>query len=179
MKRVLDPLARIPGVRRALLISRDGVPITHLSPKHAGVAKDERAWADSAEDESAFAGMATSLLNEIHRSVDPLSWGRPQRVVMRAARGTLVLLVTERVMISVELDRGMSADELRLPMEAVLARMERTMTRDAEAKPAFTGVLASDEPPGLFPGAEHPALDTPSTYQMPSGNEVPETTTEN
>lgn len=179
MKRVLDPLARIPGVRRALLISRDGVPIAHLSPKQVEGSKEERDWADSAEDESAFAGMATSLLNEIHRSIDPLSWGRPQRLVMRAARGTLVLLVTERVVISVELDRGMGAEELRLPMEAVLARMERSMTRHKEAKPAFTGVLASEEPPGLFPGAEHPALDSPSTYQMPSGNEVPETSTEN
>lgn len=179
MKRVLDPLARIPGVRRALLISRDGVPIAHLSPKQAAGPKDDRDWCDSAENESAFAGMATSLLAEIHRSVDHLSWDRPKRLVLRAARGTLVMLVTERVTISVELDRGMAAEELRLPMEAVLARMERTMTRDTDAKPAFHGVLASEEPPGLFPGAEDPALDAPSTLQMPSGNEVPETTTEN
>jgi predicted regulator of Ras-like GTPase activity (Roadblock/LC7/MglB family) len=179
VKRVLDPLARIPGVRRALLISRDGVPITHLSPEQPAATKDERAWSDSAEDESAFAGMVTSLLNEVHRSVDPLSWDRPKRLVMRAARGTLVLLVTERVTISVELVRGMAAEELRLPMEAVLARMERATTRDTGEKPTFTGALPSEEPPGLFPGAEHPALDTPSTLQLPTGNEVPETTTEN
>lgn len=186
MKRVLDPLAHVPGVRRALLISRDGVPITHLDGGAAAEAGGSTSWAVSSEDLSAFAGMATGLMAEIHRAVDPLSWGMPQRIVLRAARGTLILVGTQRVTLAVELERGMAAEELRLPMESTIARLRRALERSAPGEPkpvaaqrhtVAAGDATTDEPPGLFPGATE-ASDAGSDTSASFGTGVPETTTE-
>ncbi len=128
MKRVLDPLAHVPGIRRAVLISKDGVPITHIQSAQVAE-RSEEVHRDTADDLSAFAGMATGLLTEVHRSVDPMSWEDPERLVLSGARGTLVLHVTERVTLAVELERGMAPEELRLPMESVLDRLRRSLAR--------------------------------------------------
>lgn len=177
MKRVLDPLAQVPGVRRAMLISRDGVPITYLTNADELGRVDPRPWADSSEDVSAFAGMAASLLAEVERSVDPLSWNAPQRIVMRAARGTLILLRTERATLTVELVRGMAPEELRLPMESVVARLNRVMVRDQSSNTAASAAMNVDDPPGALPSqVVEPGTELGSDRS--SGNEVPEITTE-
>lgn len=159
MRKVLEPLGHIPGVRRAMLISRDGVPIVTLRGA-ASRAEDapSTGWQDSADDANAFAGLAAGWLTEVQRAVDPMSWNTPARLVLAAARGTLILLVSERVTLSVELERGMAAEELRLPMEAALARMQRSLRRrtDSAAQPESA---KSGEIPGIFPGRAEPVAD--------------------
>ena len=177
MKRVLDPLTHVPGVRRAMLISRDGVPITHMTNSDQLGRVDPRPWADSSEDVSAFAGMAAGLLAGIERSVDPLSWDAPSRIVMRAARGTLILLRTERATLTVELVRGMSPEELRLPMESVVARLQRVLARDSNSNVAAPTVEDIDGPPGPLPG-ELIEPGGSSGLKSSTGSQVPEITTE-
>jgi len=179
VKKVLDPLKQVPGVRRAMLISRDGVPITYLANSDQLGRVDPRPWTDSSEDSSAFAGMATGLLKEIERSVDPLSWEPPQRVVLRSARGTLILLRTERATLTVELVRGMAPEELRLPMESVVARLQRALARDTNTNTNTAAAIATveEEPPGPLPGGGE-GLKDPSRHESPTGSEVPETTTD-
>ncbi len=151
MKKVLEPLAHVPGVRRAILIAPDGVPIVsvtnHVTRKDDG---EGASWHDSADDLNAFAGLAIGWMTEVERSVDPMSWSTPGRLVLRAARGTLVLLRGKRVLLSVELERGMAPEELRLPMEAALARLDRTLRRDT--RDATQPSADPQEIPGIFPG---------------------------
>ena len=177
MKKILDPLADIPGVRRAMLISKDGVPITHLTNEDELGRVDPRPWADSSEDLSAFAGMAASLLVEIKRSVDPLSWSAPQRIEMRAARGTLVLVQVERATLTVELVRGMAPEELRLPIESVVARLQRVLARESKTNKVAEVTEEHESLPGPLPGSiEQPGDGAGS--QVSPGNEVPEITRE-
>ena len=178
MKRVLDPLAHVAGIRRAVLISKDGVPITHLQSAQAAE-RPGGVHRDTADDLSAFAGMATGLLTEVHRSVDPMSWEDPERLVLRGARGTLVLHVTERVTLAVELERGMAPEELRLPMESVLDRLRRSLARKSvrSEEPSSEGEHESEEPPAPLP-AQDPEPDDPPATDTSTGTEVPNTTTE-
>lgn len=176
MIRTLDPLKHIPGVRRAMLFSHDGVPIVHISPQERG--REDRQLTDTTEDLSAFAGMASALLNDVRRSVDPMSWGAPTRVVLAAARGTIILLTTQRLSISVELDRGMAPEELRLPMEAVVARLARASQRNVADGDRKGTKEEIEGPPGIFPAAEE-AFDGVSELRVQAGNQVPKTTTDN
>jgi len=161
-----------------MLISRDGVPIASINLQTKSSEGDDRDWVDSAEDSSAFAGMVAGWLSEIRRSIDPLSWDAPKRVVLRAARGTLVLLITERVTITVELDRGMAPEELRLPMEATAARLERVLRREASTGVTPEVKPSTEEPSGIFPGQSNLRTEgTESSEQQ--GNVVPETTRDN
>jgi predicted regulator of Ras-like GTPase activity (Roadblock/LC7/MglB family) len=159
MRKVLEPLGHVPGVRRAMLISRDGVPIVTLQGAAAKAGESSAAgWQDSADDANAFAGLATGWLTEVQRAVDPMSWNTPVRLVLAAARGTLILLVSERATLSVELERGMAAEELRLPMEAALARMQRALRR-REDRIATADSTKSGEIPGIFPGQRDSRVD--------------------
>ncbi len=160
-----------------MLFSHDGVPIVHIySEGH--VDQDDHQLADTAEDLSAFAGMASVLLSDIRRSVDPLSWGAPTRVVLAATRGTIILMTTERLNISVELDRGMAPEELRLPMESVLSRLDRAAVKRAGGLTREEPMEETGEgPPGIFPAAEE-AFDGVSEPEAKVGNQVPNTTTD-
>jgi len=159
MRKVLEPLSHVPGVRRAMLISRDGVPIVTVQGAAAKSGEASSAgWHDSADDANAFAGLAAGWLMEVQRAVDPMSWSTPARLVLAAARGTLILLISERATLSVELERGMAAEELRLPMEAALARMQRALRRREDRSPA-RGSVKSNEIPGIFPGQHQPLVD--------------------
>ena len=88
---ILEPLSRLPGVQVVMLISHDGVPIACL-----GRTADSDATGLSADKQEALAALAASWLNELSQAVGPLSWNSPERVCLRAARGTLVLRRAER-----------------------------------------------------------------------------------
>lgn len=176
MKHILDPLSGVPGIRRAMLFSPDGVPIVSMSRRVAGGGGgQERDWVDSAEDTNAFTALAAGWLTEIRRSVDPLSWDAPRRVVLEASRGTLVLLLTKRATLSVELDRGMTPEELRLPMEAAVARLGRHMQRDDDKRVPVMSSAENEKPPGIFPGHEGAPADGQGMNES-TMNEVPEAT---
>ena len=176
MKQILDPLAVIPGVRRAMIFSLEGVPIVTVEEKQKGRGDDgeSRRWADSAEDPSAFAGIAVGWLQEINRTVDPLSWDAPLRVVLQASRGTLILLVLERAILSVQLDHGVAPEELRLPMEAAAARFRRLLRRGTPAEKGG-GDTKHEEPRGIFPGGEDAPTEGQGVNES-TRNEVPEAT---
>ena len=176
MKHILDPLAGVPGVRRAMLFSPDGVPIVSTSLRRSGAGDEQaRDWVDSAEDSNAFTALAAGWLTEIRRSVDPISWDAPQRVVLEASRGTLILLLTERAILSVELDRGMAPEELRLPMEASVARLHRILHRDVAGSAPAARSTKNEEPPGIFPAGEGTPAEGQGTKDT-TRHEVPEAT---
>lgn len=126
MKEILDPLILTPGARLVALISPDGVPIAILEGRSFAQsgARDEDAY-DPAEDFQAYAGLAASWLGEATRAVAPLSWSPPTRLVLGAARGTLVMLAGPGAILLMLLDKGVSAEGVRLPMDSAIARMQR------------------------------------------------------
>lgn len=180
MKHVLDPVIRIPGVRIAALVTSDGVPITvHESTRHPHADASESISKgdcvnDAADDLNELAGLATCWIGEVARAVAPLSWEAPRELILRAARGTLIVKQAPRALLIVVIDGGMKAEELRLPMQVAVARMERHL-RDLDQNYTTTSHDV-ENPPGIFPA--------PSTSQssrahsagavQPIGNGVPE-----
>ncbi len=117
MKHYLDSLLHTPGVRAAGFVAADGL----------GIAWSERAARSGEEplDTEGLAALAGSWLAELTRCGAPLGWSAPQRCVLRATRGTLILAQGPQVVLVVLLDGGMSHEDLRLPMESALARLQR------------------------------------------------------
>ena len=126
MKRLLEPLAQIPGVRMALVVAHDGVPVVVKNVTDSGSDHSLEATLASETAES-LSALAAGWLGEIERSIGPLSWNSPQRVVLRAARGSLVMTHAPGALLVVIADQRMSPEELRLPMEAAVARMQRLL----------------------------------------------------
>ena len=176
MKHVLDPLIRVAGVRIAALITSDGVPITvHQAPRRRRDEQSDAApgMAAGADDVSELAGLATSWIGEVSRAVAPLSWDAPKELVLRAARGTLIVKQAPRALLLVVVDGGLKAEELRLPMQVAVARMERHL-RDIDSKnPATSSDV--DQMPGIFPAQTSPQarVDSGDTVQT-IGNAAPE-----
>lgn len=181
MKQVLEPLARVPGVRVAMLTSDDGVPIAVRGKVAAATdVKDAPAFGDSAEDLNALAGLAAGWLNELTRAVAPLSWNAPRRIVLSATRGTMILLHGPGAVLLVLLQCGMHPEELRLPMDAALNRMQRVlrgMGNGASQSSAPEQNETQSEPSGIFPGGLTLAPESTDDSRV-TGNEVPETSGE-
>ena len=155
MKEVLQPLALIPGVRIASLISEDGVPIVSTRGVHAS---DEDGLPLDRDDElNAFTALASGWFADLQRAVDRLSWSSPRRVVLRASRGELVLLQAPTAVVLVVLERGVSAEDLRVPMEGALARMQRLFRQYGGHTPdPLEGKAPIHPTPGPLPGAAGP-----------------------
>jgi predicted regulator of Ras-like GTPase activity (Roadblock/LC7/MglB family) len=171
MNEILESLAVIPGVRATLLVSPDGVPVL-VRGKNAGKAGE---GSDTASEESpeSLAALATGWLSGVASSVAPLSWTSPTRVVMRAARGTLVMVHAPGAVLLVVLNPGGSPEDLRLPMDGAVRRMERKLrqrrerrsTEDAAAQPD-----AALPAPKTDKGRDPVQADTTS---IPSPKELP------
>lgn len=165
MRELLEPLSKVPGVRTAVLVSCDGVPIAVQGDlRCAPEGLDQLDWIDAAEDLNALAALAAGWQNEIARAVGPMSWDAPRRVTLKASRGTLVMVHASGVLLLVMLEGSMRDDELRIPMEGVIARLQRKLRS--------MGRRTEPEPPGIFParrasGTEGGAVET-------SGAEAPE-----
>lgn len=181
MKHILEPLTRVAGVRTAALITSDGVPIAvHEAPRRGRVdargetAESSASPTETADDLNELAGLATCWLGEIARAVAPLSWDAPRELVLRAARGTLIVKKAPRALLLVVIDGGMKAEELRLPMQVAVARMERHL-RDIDLKSSSMS-LDVDQPPGIFPAqstSTSPRAQAGGAVQK-LGNTVPE-----
>jgi predicted regulator of Ras-like GTPase activity (Roadblock/LC7/MglB family) len=169
VKHILEPLTRVAGVRIAALITSDGVPITvHQAPRRRRDEQSDAApgSAAGADDVSELAGLATSWIGEVSRAVAPLSWDAPKELVLRAARGTLIVKQAPRALLLV------MAEELRLPMQVAVARMERHL-RDIDSKNPSTSSDV-DQMPGIFPAQTSPhARESGDTVQT-IGNRAPE-----
>jgi predicted regulator of Ras-like GTPase activity (Roadblock/LC7/MglB family) len=152
MNEYLEPLSFVPGVRLAALITLDGVPISLVKSAAAkAAASTDRALPDRAEDFAAYAGLAVGWLGQVARATDPLTWNRPRRAVLRGTRGTLVMSRADNVILMVVTEQGVSAEDLRLPMESTLARMQRHLhgSRTPRNGPQVESPLP--EPPSALP----------------------------
>lgn len=153
MREILEPLARIPGVRTAVLVSSEGMPIAVRGKAHEKLYRnDERDWIDSTDDLNALAGLAVGWQKEATRSVARLSWEAPLRLVLQANRGTLVMLNAPGAILLVVLQRNMNAEELRLPMKGAVARMQRVLRGAGPTDKNTSQDLESV--PGIFPSGE-------------------------
>lgn len=156
MREVLQPLAMIPGVRMTALVSEDGVPIVSARGHHAQV--DDDLPLDRDDELNAFTALASGWLGDLRRAAARLSWSAPRRVVLRATKSELVLLQAPTAVVLVVLERGISAEELRIPMEGALARMQRLLREITEEfGPIGSGQAPQEQPPGLLPGVAGPA----------------------
>ena len=142
MKEVLEPLAAIPGVRWALLVTPDGVPMASCAPA------SER----ELEDPSALSALVSGWLASLGPALGLASWEFGQRAVLRGTRGTLVARHAGSALLLVVLEPGTSADELRLPFEAALSRLAR-LARGVRAQtctpPPFPARIAQAAPSTL------------------------------
>jgi predicted regulator of Ras-like GTPase activity (Roadblock/LC7/MglB family) len=141
----LQSLAGIPGVEYVLLVSHDGVPIAHAGGHGEG------------EREQSLAALAASWLNDISMAVAPLTWAAPRRVCLRAARGTLVLRRSDSACLVVVLGRDAAPEDVRLPMDGVLARVERARTSRKSPSSARDASGASTPPAGPIASRTAPA----------------------
>jgi len=156
---VLEPLSRLPGVEFVMLISHDGVPIAHAG----GTGESER--------EMSLAALAASWLNDISMAVAPLTWSAPERVCLRAARGTLVLHRSDSACLVVLLGRESSPEDVRLPMDGVLARIERARHgRDAVPRGQVAETPAAPIPSRAEPPAAEEQLSPAPHRGQPPGH---------
>ena len=147
------PLAMIPGVRIASLISEDGVPIICTRGVHA---KGEDGLPIDHDDElNGFTALASGWFGDLRRAVARISWSSPRRVVLRATKGELVLLQAPTAVVLVVLERGVAAEELRVPMEGALARMHRHL-REVAAPAPIPSKQSAAHPPGMTRGTSGP-----------------------
>lgn len=144
MKRVLEPLTRIPGISLACVISKDGVLVASYNG-------DETVDGACTDEVNSFAALAAGWLGEMHRAVGPLAWDVPRRVVLRATRGALVLHQGPGAMLVVVLEHGTSPEDVRVPMEGAVARMHRLLRGLGEAGGQTTRDAERSEPGGIFP----------------------------
>lgn len=158
MKEIVEPLGQLPGVRLAALVMSDGVPI--VCPGRAGARRAEGAAAHSeAVDLDVAAALGASWMEELARTVGPLSFAPPQRAILRAARGSLILRRCEDVLLLVVLDSGLDPLELHLPIEAAAARMQR-LRRQLSAETEVQAPLPAASPAAVgssTPAPEHQA----------------------
>lgn len=151
MKRILEPLAQIPGVRMALLVAPDGVPVVVRNNVEAP-AEDSPEAALAGETAESLAALAAGWLNELERAIGPLSWSSPPRVVLRAARGSLVMTHAPGALLLVIVDQRVAPDEMRLPMEAAVARMHRLLRARQDGEPP----VRPPSPDGALPNRIEP-----------------------
>jgi predicted regulator of Ras-like GTPase activity (Roadblock/LC7/MglB family) len=151
LQEALAPLAEMAGVRFAALVTADGVPIA-LPGRGVG-------QAEFGAEADELAGLAAGWLTDTTRQTAPLSWPAPRRLVLEAARGTLVLQQSAGAVLLVIARPGLNPEDLRLPMEGAGARVERAQRGPAASPPGES--RAGREPPAGRPSqapgnANHP-----------------------
>jgi predicted regulator of Ras-like GTPase activity (Roadblock/LC7/MglB family) len=151
VKHILEPLAKITGVRTAALVTNDGVPIT-MQGRSVHAASD-------AATVDALAALAAGWVGEVNRATAPLAWDAPRHLVLRAVRGTLVAMQAPGALLVVVLDSGASAEDLRLPMEAAVGRMLRHLRQPTPAR-AHAAREGAEHTPASEPRAPLPGVSS-------------------
>ena len=154
MIELIEPLVAVPGVRLAVLVSSDGVPVVAR-----GRTPVEGESTTLEENTDALSGLAASWLGGVTASLAPLSWDAPERLVMRCARGTIVMSHAPGAALMVLLEPGATPDALRLPMQGTVARLERMLRRrTAEPRASEARVDEPRTPPAPIPAPPQIAL---------------------
>jgi predicted regulator of Ras-like GTPase activity (Roadblock/LC7/MglB family) len=145
MKDSIAPLATLPGVTLAMLVSQDGVPIV-VRGEHRGDSTDTFKDAHL-EDADALAGLAAGWIADVTRASAPISWNAPRYLVLRAARGSLLAMQVPRALLVVVLGSGMRPADFRLAMESAAGRVERSLrTGHARQEAAAEASAAAHDP---------------------------------
>jgi len=136
-----------------MLSTVDGVPIASCGPRSDSARSLSHSNEVSAGNDDSLAAMALNWLGELQSSTSPLGWGESERVLLRCARGSLLMQRCRGAVLVVMLARGVSSDDIRLPMAGAVARIERSNRSSAQAptpvQPNPAGALPSkrvDEP---------------------------------
>ncbi len=168
MRDLLASLACVPGMRTAVLVTNDGVPVFTRGNSFAEAPQ-------SGEVES-LAALAVGWMDLLGRTVAPLSWTPARRVVLNCARATLVLQQATGAVLVVVLDPGASAEDLRLPMEATIVRLERHLRALASGdRPvSLSGSAPSAGPISAPPIAHAQHAQLPSAMSGGQTNPAPE-----
>ena len=128
MKAVLEPLALVPGVRMTAVIGFDGVPVASMPGcRMRGENGSATAALDSDEGLHSFSALASSWMSDLARSLGQLAWNAPERAVLVATHGAMVLQRGPGAILLVVLEHGTSPEELRVPMDGALGRMRRLL----------------------------------------------------
>lgn len=163
MNEVLDPLLRIPGVRCVALSTPDGVPI--VSGGDCAVAGAADAELPSERGADALCGLVAGWLASLGPSLGLVAWDLPQRIVLRASRGAIVVRRSSNAFLIAMLEPGAQPEDLRLPMEGALARLQRVARRPR-----------ASAPPAALPSRDHrtgPASENADNDVLPYANEWP------
>jgi len=162
MKWVLDPLVATPGVRLALLATQDGVPIAWRGNlRGPGDARD-------AEELAGIAALAAGWIEELGASVGAMTWTAPDRIEMCASGALMIAARARGALLLVVAERGVAPEDLCLPVDAAVARLERGSDRAHAPAPAPRRDL--DNAPGLLPShPQDPAAGVGPVRTTPSG----------
>lgn len=154
MMQALKPLSAQPGVELVMLSTVDGVPIASCGKRSDEGCQDPLAGDRGVGNDDALAAMALSWLGELQSSTSPLGWGDAERVLLRCARGSLILQRCRGAVLVIQLAPGVSSEEIRLPMAGAVARIERSTLSNSQAPSP-----ASIDPPGALPSSGNAASD--------------------
>lgn len=146
---LMEPLAQEPGIELVLLAAHDGVAIASCG-RVSGQPIDPELGSMTKDD--GLAAMTAAWVKELSQVVAPLSWNPPKRICLRGARGILVLQRMETALLVVLMSRGLSPEDVRLSMDATIARIERTLRpvhHSPEETPTASGLTS--EYPGPIP----------------------------
>ena len=151
----LEPLGELPGVDLVMLVTDDGVPIALVGVDSGGAESGDETDAaaiPSMGRGDALAALAVGWLNELKLATAPLSWGEPQRIVMRCARGSIVMRRTRGAILLLLLAQGVSPEDVRLSMDGAVARIERSLRNMGGRSAADARSDATEEDrPGPIP----------------------------
>jgi len=169
VRALLEPLATLPGVQIAMLVSEDGVPIVVRGETR------QEGGQENVDDAEVLAGLTAGWIADICRAVAPISWSTPRHLVLRASRGTLIAMQAPRALLVVVIGRGVQPGELRLPMESAIARMarERRSGNHRASGPTPAEVEESAQPMGIFPSRPTAQLSVTVPIE-PAKNHNPE-----
>lgn len=157
MIEALEPLSALPGVTLAMLVTKEGIPISVSRGKGHASDEDSDTRLDTAAigRDDALAALAVGWSNELKNATAPLSWDTPKRVVLRCARGAIVMRSMRGAVLLLVLARGASPEDVRLPMDGTVKRIERSLRGSDGAEEAFS---PKPDLPGPIPSSHTDAL---------------------
>jgi len=166
----LQPLTELPGVQLVMFVSEDGVPIAIPGRAAEGSSPVVVEGAQERGREEAIAAVATGWLHEIREALGQASLREPQRVVLRGTRGTLVMQRARGAVLLLILVRGLAPEEVRLPMDATVARLTRNQRPGTERPLSQPSEPQLSDTPGPMPSASEDlqtkdSLDVGSTRE--------------
>jgi predicted regulator of Ras-like GTPase activity (Roadblock/LC7/MglB family) len=175
MKEVLEPLALVAGVRMTAVIGIDGVPVASMPGcRMRGERRSATASLDDDEGLHSFSALASGWMADLTRALGQLAWNAPDRAVLVATHGALVLQRGPGAFLLVVLEHGTSPEELRVPMEGALGRMRRLLRGMGDTSSASTSQPDQVSPnPGDVPQGAGPFPESAPPAPLPSDESTP------